>query len=228
MQPSVELQSAHALRYLTHRPGCSFSSDSPQLYSAGADGGGHGAGDEKDGDDGVELSGVKDSPQLWRSVSLAAATLGVRHPGQGVSLPGAGDGAAEGGAHSDADPVVTADALAGAAQRLAWLAGVAPDERVRVSLLSGMVCDVNPMPTRLLCAQARVAAAAAEAADIPDAFPLGFELADKALGRPAALLRARHVAELRALQSRVDAALVAAQECTADPRTDTRLGRVGR
>ena len=73
-----------------------------------------------------------------------------------------------------------------------------------------------------------VAAAAAEAADIPDAFPLGFDLADKALARPAALLRARHVAQLRALQSRVDAALVAAQECTADPRTDTRLGRVGR
>ena len=73
-----------------------------------------------------------------------------------------------------------------------------------------------------------MAAAAAEAADIPGAFPLGFDLGDAALERPAALLRCRHVTALRALQSRVDAALVAAQECTADPRTDNRLGRVGR
>ena len=84
---------------------------------------------------------MKDSPQLWRSVSLAAATLGVRHPGQGVTLPGGGDGAADGLAHNDTDAVVTADALAGAAQRLAWLTGVAPDERVRVSLcLSCLAC----------------------------------------------------------------------------------------
>jgi RLL motif-containing protein 1 len=76
--------------------------------------------------------------------------------------------------------------------------------------------------------QAKIASSAAEAADIDGAFPLGFELDDQSLARPAALLRARHVAHLRALQSRVDAALVAAQECTADPRTDARLGRVGR
>jgi len=73
-----------------------------------------------------------------------------------------------------------------------------------------------------------VAAAAAAAADAPGAFPLGFEVADEALCRPAALLRCRHVAALRQLQSRADAALVAAQECTADPKTDTSRGRVGR
>jgi len=73
-----------------------------------------------------------------------------------------------------------------------------------------------------------VAAAAAAAADAPGSFPLGFEAPEEALRRPLALLRARHVAGLRALQSRVDAALVAAQEITADPRTDARLGRVGR
>ena len=115
----------------THTARCLTLPGLPHTQPAGTDGGGHGA-DEKDGDDGVELSGVKDSPQLWRSVSLAAATLGVRHPRQEVSPPG--DGAADGLAHNDTDAVATADALAGAAQRLAWLTGVAPDERVRVSV----------------------------------------------------------------------------------------------
>ena len=71
---------------------------------------------------------MKDSPQLWRSVSLAAETLGVRHPSQEVALSAGG---------SDGDAVLTADALAGAAQRLAWLAGVAPDELVRASVCIG-------------------------------------------------------------------------------------------
>jgi hypothetical protein len=81
---------------------------------------------------------------------------------------------------------------------------------------------------RLSPSQARVAAAAAAAADAPGAFPLGFAAPSAELARPAALLRLCHVGQLRALQSRADAALVAAQEATADPRTDASLGRVGR
>ncbi len=79
-----------------------------------------------------------------------------------------------------------------------------------------------------LMTQSRMAAAAAAAADIAGAFPLGFAAPSEALARPAALLRCRHVGALRELQSRADAALVAAQEATADPRTDAKLGRVGR
>ncbi len=75
--------------------------------------------------------------------------------------------------------------------------------------------------------QARLAAAAAAAADAPGAFPLGFSAPSAALARPAALLRLCHVSRLRELQSRADAALVAAQEATADPRTDAKLGKVG-
>jgi hypothetical protein len=108
-------------------------------------------------------------------------------------------------AAASGEPRVTAAlALAAACSRLAWLAAVPPDERPRV------------------------AAAAAAAADCEGSFPLGFELAEEALRRPAALLRARHVAALRVLQSRADGALVAAQECSADPKTDARRGKVGR
>lgn len=95
-------------------------------------------------------------------------------------------------------------AVAAAAARLAWLAAVPPADR------------------------ATVAAAAAAAAGAPGAFPLGVELEDETLTQPSTLLRACHVAKLRSLQSRIDAALVAVQELTADPRTDTRRGRVGR
>lgn len=64
----------------------------------------------------------------------------------------------------------------------------------------------------------------------PAAFPSGIDLPD---GAPATLtaavnaLRVLHVNDLRALQSAVDALLVAMQEHTSDPRTDSKLGRVG-
>ena len=41
------------------------------------------------------------------------------------------------------------------------------------------------------------------------------------------VLRALHVNDLRVLQSAVDALLVQMQEYTSDPKTDSRLGRVG-
>jgi RLL motif-containing protein 1 len=41
------------------------------------------------------------------------------------------------------------------------------------------------------------------------------------------VLRVLHVNDLRVLQSAVDALLVQMQEYTSDPKTDSRLGRVG-
>ena len=47
--------------------------------------------------------------------------------------------------------------------------------------------------------------------------------------RPSARgLRMQYVAELRALQSHVNGVVACAQEFTANPKTDSQLGRVGR
>lgn len=166
---------------------------------------------------------------MWASLREAALSLRVPPPDD---APG-GRGAVS-DARGDDPRVALAEAVVGAAQRLAWLAALPPDER------------------------GAVAVAAASRANAPGAFPLGFdtrrrrgtnaheegaaavgeeegaavameeEEGDALLHRAAVLLRCVHVAALRKLQSRADAALVAAQECTADPRTDHRLGRVGR
>jgi RLL motif-containing protein 1 len=58
--------------------------------------------------------------------------------------------------------------------------------------------------------------------------PLGFTTGDAGVDRAAAALRFLYVRDLAALQARVDAAIGAVQAFTANPRTDTRLGKVGR
>jgi RLL motif-containing protein 1 len=44
----------------------------------------------------------------------------------------------------------------------------------------------------------------------------------------ARVMRMLHVQELRRLQDSVNATIVSLQEFTANPKTDARLGRVGR
>ena len=62
-----------------------------------------------------------------------------------------------------------------------------------------------------------------------EAFPLGFETGGgEALDAAARVLRMLHVRRLRELQDGVNRAIVAMQEYTANPKTDSRLGRVGR
>ncbi|CAG9463617.1 unnamed protein product [Pedinophyceae sp. YPF-701] len=58
--------------------------------------------------------------------------------------------------------------------------------------------------------------------------PPGFDTGDAQLNNAASVLRALFVRDLRALQTAVDRALVEVQELTADPRTDSKLGKVGR
>ena len=68
----------------------------------------------------------------------------------------------------------------------------------------------------------------AELAPLGEAtFPLGFGTDDSALDDAARVLRMLYVADLRKLQDAVNTTIVALQEFTANPKTDSRLGRVG-
>ncbi|KAK9868289.1 hypothetical protein WJX84_005579 [Apatococcus fuscideae] len=59
-------------------------------------------------------------------------------------------------------------------------------------------------------------------------FPLGFTTGDEQLDMAATVLRMLYIKDLRLLQSSVDESIVAIQEFTANPRTDSALGRIGR
>ncbi|XP_028409741.1 RNA transcription, translation and transport factor protein-like [Dendronephthya gigantea] len=56
---------------------------------------------------------------------------------------------------------------------------------------------------------------------------LGFDTGDSAVNEAAKILRLLHVSELRELQTSITQAIVAAQSHTANPKTDTKLGKVG-
>ncbi|XP_037503387.1 RNA transcription, translation and transport factor protein-like isoform X1 [Rhipicephalus sanguineus] len=57
---------------------------------------------------------------------------------------------------------------------------------------------------------------------------LGFDTGDPVLNHAAKVLRLLYVQDLRELQTRINEAIVAVQAITANPKTDTRLGKVGR
>ncbi|KPP63573.1 UPF0568 protein C14orf166-like [Scleropages formosus] len=57
---------------------------------------------------------------------------------------------------------------------------------------------------------------------------LGFDTGDATLNEAAKILRLLHIEELRDLQTRINEAIVAVQAIIADPKTDYRLGKVGR
>ncbi|XP_072895938.1 RNA transcription, translation and transport factor protein [Hemitrygon akajei] len=57
---------------------------------------------------------------------------------------------------------------------------------------------------------------------------LGFDTGDATLNEAARVLRLLHIEELRDLQTRINEAIVAVQSIIADPKTDHRLGKVGR
>jgi RNA transcription, translation and transport factor protein len=61
-----------------------------------------------------------------------------------------------------------------------------------------------------------------------DDLTLGFATGDEATDRVARVIRLLYVKELRALQDRSNEALATMQGVTANPRTDSRLGQVGR
>lgn len=57
---------------------------------------------------------------------------------------------------------------------------------------------------------------------------LGFDLKDPDLNKAAKVLRMIYIQDLRNLQTKANELIVAVQNVTANPKTDTRLGRVGR
>ncbi|XP_061909996.1 RNA transcription, translation and transport factor protein [Entelurus aequoreus] len=57
---------------------------------------------------------------------------------------------------------------------------------------------------------------------------LGFDTGDSTLNEAAQILRLLHIEELRELQTKINEAIVAVQAVIADPKTDHRLGKVGR
>ena len=59
-------------------------------------------------------------------------------------------------------------------------------------------------------------------------FGLGFETGDPVVNDAAKILRLLHIQDMRALQTRINECIVAIQAITANPKTDTRLGKVGR
>lgn len=58
--------------------------------------------------------------------------------------------------------------------------------------------------------------------------PLGVDAASGVVESYARVVRVLHTRQLRALQDAVNGAIAQMQEVTADPKTDARLGRVGR
>ena len=56
----------------------------------------------------------------------------------------------------------------------------------------------------------------------------GFDSGDLALDEAAKVLRLLHLSELRDLQTKINEVIVTLQQITADPKTDQRLGKVGK
>ncbi|XP_046492066.1 RNA transcription, translation and transport factor protein [Neodiprion pinetum] len=57
---------------------------------------------------------------------------------------------------------------------------------------------------------------------------LGFNMGDPVLNNAAKILRLLYIQDLRDLQTRINETIVSVQNITANPRTDTKLGKVGR
>lgn len=61
-----------------------------------------------------------------------------------------------------------------------------------------------------------------------DLLPVGFDVTDPEVKRAATILRLLHGIELQQLQVHINGVINELQQLTADPKTDARLGRVGR
>lgn len=56
----------------------------------------------------------------------------------------------------------------------------------------------------------------------------GFSLGDPVLNKAAKILRLLYIHDLRQLQTKINESIVSVQNITANPKTDTKLGQVGR
>lgn len=56
---------------------------------------------------------------------------------------------------------------------------------------------------------------------------LGFDLGNKITNQAAKILRLLYIQDLRMLQTAINECIVAVQKVTANPKTDTKIGKVG-
>jgi len=61
-----------------------------------------------------------------------------------------------------------------------------------------------------------------------DDTPLGFSTGDELTDEASKILRMLHIKNLRELQTLINESIVKVQNVTANPKTDQRLGKVGR
>lgn len=61
-----------------------------------------------------------------------------------------------------------------------------------------------------------------------DAFPLGFDTGDIDVNQTATVLKMLYLSDFREMQNDLNSLLLLGQEYTANPRTNTKLGKVGR
>ncbi|CAF0982458.1 unnamed protein product [Rotaria magnacalcarata] len=57
--------------------------------------------------------------------------------------------------------------------------------------------------------------------------PLGFDAGDKIINEAAKILRLLYIQDLRTLQTKINETIVNVQSLVADPRTDSKLGKIG-
>ncbi|UJR28885.1 hypothetical protein I4U23_010105 [Adineta vaga] len=57
--------------------------------------------------------------------------------------------------------------------------------------------------------------------------PLGFDTGDKIINEAAKVLRLLYIQDLRTLQTKINETIVNVQSFVADPRTDSKLGKIG-
>merc|ERR1719234_1032493 len=96
-----------------------------------------------------------------------------------------------------------------------------PDHLTRLSALSRLVSE-------RLGASSSYTRPQGEPVSVVDNDKLGLDTVDKDVSEAARILRLLHIKDLRSLQTSINETIVTIQSMTANPRTDTRLGKVGR
>jgi len=145
-----------------------------------------------------------------------------------VASQGAGENGEAKGEVPSGGSQTSADAL----KALCTALGVQPKpdwttlDTLRVCLLQ---VRTKHGPLVEMCSQAPPTRARAQhLRDMEGKFPLGFSTNDHTVDLASRLLRMLYVSDLRDLQNDVNAILVVTQEFTANPKTNSALGKVGR
>ena len=96
-----------------------------------------------------------------------------------------------------------------------------PDHLARLAALSRLVCE-------RLAASPTYVRPQGETVAVRESDKFGGDIGDQDVTEAARILRLLHIKDLRRLQTSINECIVTIQSMTANPRTDTRLGKVGR